>query len=289
MNPLAITHQFITKKIIVGFLKFLDDHIRLEKLSWDTDAQTYATRKVLQVPIQFGVHDKYYTIVNSSSARKTFPPEDSQAPVEMQRIVPRIGVSLTGILYDTDRHMNKLNRIEAGNDYTIAPVPYNLEMEVSIITKSLDDTLQLMETLIPYFSPTLSLDLNLFGESESVPIGLNTISFDWPTELTETDERFFTTSYYFTIRANYHLQKKTGKRIETVEVNCKDYTNTLWEKYTATAKTPLPSDYPDTPKEDIPVIENIINNLVGNSSDIFVTYDDGNVATYDDDSSITEG
>ena len=259
---MPITHQFITKKLIVGFLKFLDDVLKLEKLQWDSTTQEYATRKILDVPIQFGIHDKYHSIVNSSSARKTFPPEESQAPVEMQRIVPRCGVTLTGIVFDTSRHINKNNKVRISDvEYVIAPVPYNLEVEVSILTKSLDDSVQLMETLIPYFSPTLSLDLAIFGDPESIPIGLNTLNFDWPTELSEMDERLFTTSYYFTIRGNYYLQKKTGTRIQTVEVNYKDVVNTLWEKYTVTAKQPLPPNYSDLPKEEIQVTSILENKL----------------------------
>jgi len=276
---LAITHQFITKKLIVGFLKFLDDNLKLEKLSFDSVNHTYATRKLLNVPIQFGIHDKLQSINTSSSARKAEAP---QAPVELGRIVPRCGVSLTGIVFDTSRHLNKTNHLPLPNgQFSIAPVPYNLEVEVSILTKSLDDTLQLMETIIPFFSPTLSLDLSIFGDAESIPIGLNTVNFDWPTELSETDERIFTTSYYFTIRANYYLQKKTGKRIETIEVNFKDVIDQLWEKYTITAKHPLPSDYPDTPKEKIPVATQKYYNgvLVANSEDTLnidvVNYDSG--------------
>ena len=229
---MSLTHKFITKKIIVGFLEFLNQNLLLEKLSWDSTNNEYVTRKLIQVPIQFGIHDKYFSIVNSSSARKTFPPENSHAPLDLGRIYPRCGVSLTGLVFDSARKINKTNKLEFVNgQYSIAPVPYNMEIEVGIATRSLDDSFQLLEIITPFFTPSLSLDMILFEDSESIPITLNSIALDFPTELSENEERVFIVNYYFTIRANYYLQKKTGNRVENITVNFRDDTDKLWEHW----------------------------------------------------------
>lgn len=247
-------HQFITRKCLVSLMDFLSD-IYIEKYGWDDTEQAFIPRKYVKVPIMYCARDKFLQIYESQSARKMMPPEDSDAPVEMQWILPRISVNLQGIVYDTERHINKTHQIRTGperSDTVFAPVPYNLEVEVSTITKTLDDSFQIMEQIIPYFSPGKSLDLKLYGDMiESVPITLNTLSFDFPQEVSEDDERLYIVSYYFTIRANYYLQKKISKIIKNVNVNIDhdlsrgihfhiDKTQTLFEQYVLNASKPNP-------------------------------------------------
>jgi hypothetical protein len=61
------------------------------------------------------------------------------------------------------------------------PVPYNMDFELSIFTKSNDDMLQIVEQILPYFQPhfTLTVDLvDQIGEKRDVPVILNSISMD---------------------------------------------------------------------------------------------------------------
>lgn len=218
-------HQHITRRLLTAFMEFLNG-IYIEKFAWDETAQDYVPRNIYLVPVHFNSGDKMWHINNSISARKTIPPEDSLAPVQMHLTVPRIGVSLSGIVYDTDRHNNKLNRIaiNQGADTVYMPVPYNLELEVTSIAKSLDDSNQMLEQIIPYFTPAMSLDVNTFqDEIESIPITLNSISLDYPNEIQEVEDRLYQVNYYFTIRGNYYMQKKDRSIIEHVHANIKNF------------------------------------------------------------------
>ena len=194
----------ITRKLLVALMEWL--------------SKTTVSRpdgRVLSVPIQYCSHQKFLQIMKSASARKNMDLEANTSPVEQQWILPRISVNLTGIVFDTTRHINKTNQIQSGTgEMVYAPVPYNLEIEVSAVSKTMDDAFQIMETIIPYFGPGMSLDVKLYQtNSESITLTLNNLSFDFPSEVDEFSERLFTISYYFTIRANYYRQPRTLSRI----------------------------------------------------------------------------
>ena len=59
------------------------------------------------------------------------------------------------------------------------PVPYDLDFELSIMTKHNDDMLQIIEQILPYFQPSFNLSIDMvesIGEKRDVPMILNSIS-----------------------------------------------------------------------------------------------------------------
>jgi hypothetical protein len=218
-------HQHITRTLLTAFMDFLND-IKIEKYRWDTTLNAFVPRKQYKVPVMYTSHEKFLQIYKSSSARKTMPPEASNAPVEIQWILPRISVHLMGIAFDNERHYNKTNVLSEyaspnHASFLYAPVPYNLDIEVSHISKSMDDAFQIMEQILPYFTPSMSIDVRLFPSTpaESITIVLNSTSFDFPQEVAEADERLYSIIYQFSLRANYYNQSSLAKIITDVLMN----------------------------------------------------------------------
>lgn len=206
---------------MTAFLDFMNN-ISIEKYAWDETTGAYVPRSIYVVPVQFSSSDKMFAINTSTSAMKTFPPENSLSPVEMAITVPRIAVNLVGLVYDNDRKVNKLNRMQVnqGEGSLYMGVPYNLEFEVTSITKSLDDTFQIMEQIIPFFTPAMSLDVNTYLDMiESIPVSMTSLSFDFPQDVAEADERLYQVSYFFTMRAHYYMQKRDRSVIEHITAN----------------------------------------------------------------------
>ena len=59
------------------------------------------------------------------------------------------------------------------------PVPYNMQFELSIMTKLNDDMLQIVEQILPYFQPAYNLTIELveqIKEKKDIPIVLENIS-----------------------------------------------------------------------------------------------------------------
>lgn len=214
-----IIHQHYTRKLLVSFME-LFNNLYVEKYQWDIQSNNFTNLKYVRIPIMYSTAQKFYQIYKSSSARKIMPPEASIAPVEMQWILPRLAVNLQNIVFDTERHIPKLSEIyDNEGNYTYAPVPYNLEIELASISKTIDDAFQMMEQILPMFSPGKSIDVKMWNEiPESVPITLNSVSFDFPSEISENDERLFMVNYYLTMRANYYPQPKLATLITNVSI-----------------------------------------------------------------------
>jgi len=223
-------NQTITRMVATSMMDFFS-RISIEKfktISVSGD-EIFAQRNIIPVPIQWATREKWVEIVRSSASRKAMNPSVRDLnPVEMQWVLPRISCNLTSLSYDESRRLTKTQQVpdythsvnnKTGKVYT--PAPYNLTFEVSTISRHLDDNLQIMEQILPYFAPTMSLSLNLYDnrETESVPITLNSISMDNPTDLPEFEERIFTNIYTFTVKINYYMMKKLQSFITSITTN----------------------------------------------------------------------
>ena len=60
------------------------------------------------------------------------------------------------------------------------PVPYNIGFELNLLSKLNDDSLQVLEQILPYFQPHFNLTIDLvdsIGEKRDIPIVLDSVSF----------------------------------------------------------------------------------------------------------------
>ena len=104
--------------------------------------------------------------------------------------LPRMGFELTSIEYDSSRKLTKrtqLKKTKASNpnnmQYQYSPAPYNLGFDLSVLVKNTDDGLQIIEQIMPYFTPDYTVTINTvpdMGDKRDIPITL--------TGVTQTDE-----------------------------------------------------------------------------------------------------
>ena len=194
-------NQAVTRAVSTTLMDFFS-RFSIEKFQTITVSgdSIFAQRKVIPVPVQWATREKWVEIVRSSSSRKAMDPSiRDKNPVEMQWILPRISCNLTGVLYDSTRRLIKTQQIntsstETSRTNTYTPATYNLNYEIATVSRYIDENLQLMEQILPYFSPGLSLTLNLYPdkEPESIPIILDSVSIDNPIDIPEFEERIFT-------------------------------------------------------------------------------------------------
>ena len=94
---------------------------------------------------------------------------------------PRIGFELSSISYDAGRKLNSLNTLT----YTTPEqqrlarlyvgVPYTLTFNLDILTKLQQDGLQIVEQILPYFTPDLTFRIRPIPElgfADLVPLTL---------------------------------------------------------------------------------------------------------------------
>lgn len=131
---------------------------------------------VVKVPLAYGPTQKFLARLEQSP--------NLNKPVQIT--LPRMSFELIGLSYDSSRKSTTTqtflttspsNKKEEKKAYL--PVPYNLDFELSIMTKLNDDMLQIIEQILPYFQPayTITVDLvNEIGEKRDIPVVLNNIS-----------------------------------------------------------------------------------------------------------------
>jgi len=110
--------------------------------------------------------------------------EDAERQIAVK--LPRMSFEIIAMTYDAARQLPKINSCKvSGNDPETAnrlytPVPYNVSFQLSIFTKSQDDALQIVEQIIPYFTPTYTVTVNPLDDrdiKEDTPITLTGITF----------------------------------------------------------------------------------------------------------------
>ena len=161
-------HQIIRKTIIAFGTLFNDIHIR------HTDGQGNAESDI-KVPLAYGPSQKFLARL------------DQQADLNkaVQITLPRLSFEMTSINYDPSRKSSLIQTFKTCDDGSkvkkvFMPVPYNIGFELNLLSKLNDDSLQVLEQILPYFQPHFNLTIDLIdsiGEKRDIPIVLESIGF----------------------------------------------------------------------------------------------------------------
>ena len=160
-------HEIIRKTVIAFGTLFNDVYVRHHDSAGKDIGE-------LKVPVSYGPRQKFL-------ARIQQQPELNKA---VQLTLPRMSFEMNSITYDPSRKSGITQTFKTVDDGKIKkvfmPVPYNLGFELNILTKLQDDSLQIVEQILPFFQPgfTLTIDLaDQIGEKRDVPMVLDDISF----------------------------------------------------------------------------------------------------------------
>ena len=99
----------------------------------------------IRVPLTYGPKEKFIY-------RLQYETQISDES-HVQITLPIIGFDMTSILYDTNRKINRLNRKMISGRSSYAEVPYNINFGLYVFTRNIDDNLQIVEQILPYFAP----------------------------------------------------------------------------------------------------------------------------------------
>jgi len=174
--------------------------------------------KKIQVPITYGSKEKYL--------RRLTEPSGIQEDTKLQITLPRMSFEMDSITYDPVRHLNKLNRkiiTTAGSDaaVTYQEVPYNISFSLYSYTRNMDDNLQVLEQIIPYFSPEfiVSLNLNDIDSDLSVPISLTNVAVQEQYEGNFMDRRIIASSFSFVCKTRIYSPITEQRLITTSQLD----------------------------------------------------------------------
>jgi len=228
------THFYheIVRKTIIGF-GTLFNNIELRR----TDSSGNIIQTV-KVPLAYGPREKFLARLD------TEPRLENRAEVGIQ--LPRISFEMKGIAYDSTRKMSPINictkakSTETKAIYkSYSPVPYNIDFELNILSKNNDESVQILEQILPYFQPVFSISLKLVtqtGETKDIPIVLQNVSIDDQYEGDFNTRRALIHTLNFVAKTYLYGPVTTQDVIKTVNVDIGTAINTAsrYIQYSAT-------------------------------------------------------
>lgn len=160
---------------------------------------------VKRVPISYASKSKFLSRISE------------QPDLEGEKVgikLPRMSFEMTSIALDASAKLNRLNRTigtapESDGKFPTAKqsVPYILGFQLNIYGKNQDDVLQIVEQILPQFTPEYTVSAENFGEVEgltNVPITL--VGVSWTDEYEgdmATSKRAVIYTLDFTIKVKF--------------------------------------------------------------------------------------
>ncbi len=210
-------HEIIRRTIISFGTLFNNIHIKHETENGDDVS-------LIKVPIAYGPVQKFLARLD----------EKPDLRKKVAITLPRMSFEMTTIQYDSSRKVSTVqtfqaNRTGVGPVKVYMPAPYNIGIQLSIISKYQDDMLQIIEQILPFFQPhfNLSIDLvNSIGEKRDIPIVLDGISMSDDYEGDFSTRRSLVYTLNFTAKTSLFgpIAESSDNLIKKVQVDY--YTNT---------------------------------------------------------------
>jgi hypothetical protein len=134
--------------------------------------------------------------------------------------------------YAPERQLQKMGKVQKSipSDTSVVSrnkiynyVPYTISFQLNLYAKSQDDGLQILEQILPYFTPQYSLTIKPFSDyadvKEDVPIILQGVAYSDTYEGAVGDRRVINYQLDFEMHANFYGPFNAGKIIRDVETN----------------------------------------------------------------------
>lgn len=172
----------------------------------------------VNVPITFGSKDRAFVFSELDTERW----RDGN-----YNILPRMSLSLISIDADRTRNTNRLHTINKTIDGEIVTfqynaVAYNFSFELDVATKSLTELSMVLEQILPYFNPTLNInvqELDILNEPTSIKVTINNTTLDLPdTFQMEDNLRIVGAKLSLTLSGNVYMPFKDADIIKQVRL-----------------------------------------------------------------------
>lgn len=233
------------RKAIVAFGS-LFSNIYIERRQGDSVTGEIVQK--LQVPLAYAPKEKWLVRIDS----------DPTLTHNTYITLPRMSFEITGYSYDPERKVGRVNQLRKMNrvggntiqKQVYSPAPYNIDVSLYILTKTQEDGMQIIEQILPYFTPEFNLStltLPNMGVSQDIPVILNNVNVQDDYDGDFQTRRFVTHTLNFTMKINMFGNVTDAKEIRNVFADVKNpETVASITKYEAelTPNNNLPTDTP---------------------------------------------
>ena len=165
------TYHRIIRKMVVGFGDLFND---IDLIRYNPDGSEAQRQKV---PLAYSSKERYVTRLET----------DPELDKKVQITLPRMSFELNGLSYDSSRKQitNIKNFAPSQKADTILsqynPVPYDFDFSLFIYVRNIEDGTQIIERILPFFTPDYTIKLNLIPEMgviKEIPVLLKNTDYE---------------------------------------------------------------------------------------------------------------
>lgn len=217
---MAIANYFYneTTRKYVAVFGTIFNQIRIERAKADgTVVQD------LIVPLNYGPQQKFLARLQQD------PNLDRKSAISL----PRMSFEIMSMAYDPERKIGQTQKIMRTNTevtgqrgFTYVGAPYNLEFQLSIMTKYSEDAAKILEQIIPFFQPDFTQTVKLIPDIDpiDIPIILNGVTTEEIYEGTFQERRSVLYTLTFTMKGWFYGPQRKASVIKFIDTNF--YSNT---------------------------------------------------------------
>lgn len=210
-----------TKKLIVGFASIFEEVHYID-----------GHNQNILVPIHYSPKEKFVEAIQAN-------PDFDNTTFDIT--LPQMGFEITSMKFAADRHLNPLSKIHDVNssneEFMFNRVPYDYSISLYVATRRFEDSLKIIEQIVPFFTPELTItlrDKEDFSVESNIPIVLNDVSFNVDYEGSFSTKRTITWTLDFTAKSYLYSNARALSRIKESIINLtNDDFESQFMKYTA--------------------------------------------------------
>lgn len=163
------TYNRVIRKLVVGFGDLFNNITLVRYNPNQTEQERFL------VPIAYAAKELYVQRIEAD------PILDKKVKITL----PRMSFEMTGFRYAADRKQNtnvkNFAKTTTGVISQYNPVPYDFDFSLHIYVRNIEDGTQIIEHILPYFTPDYTIKLNLIPEMgiiKEIPIVLKDTSYE---------------------------------------------------------------------------------------------------------------
>ena len=187
--------------------------------------------QTIAVPITYGPKEKILVRLR----------QDTDFEKQVMVTLPRMAFEISSINYDASRITNRNQKIacykpDGSVSGVFAPVPYNINITLYLLTKGTEDSLDVLEQILPSFIPEYTATVKTvpgMNITQDIPFVLNSVNTMDDYEGDFSTRRLVTTTLDFTAKINLYGRPGDAKSITRTETNV----NNIADSSTITAHT----------------------------------------------------
>ena len=180
-----------------------------------TIAATGDTYSQVKVPLTYAPKTKFLDRIREQ--------EDLTTGQRVAVKLPRMSFEIVGISYDPARQLQKTTNFQqTGTSSSLRSkintyVPYIINFQLNIYSKTQSDALQIVEQIMPYFNPQYNVSIKPFADYpnvvEDVPITITGVDFNDDYEGDLASRRTIVYTMNFDMKVNFYGPINDGKVI----------------------------------------------------------------------------